>query len=166
MKITLIIFLSVLMLGLLLPDSPIIPVDKATPNDWNHDSFWHEPWGSSGTHKGIDIFGAKGAIVRSSVPGVVLASTKIGKGGNIVLVLGPKWRIHYYAHLQKRNVSFGNWVTRSSEIGTLGDSGNAKGKQPHVHYSIVSLLPLPWLFSDTTQGWKRMFYLNPHERLI
>ena len=31
-----------------------------------------------------------------------------------------------------------------SPLGTVGDSGNARGKPPHLHYAILSLLPYPW----------------------
>ena len=50
-------------------------------------------------------------------------------------------------------------------VGAVGDSGNAAGKQPHLHYSIISMLPYPWLMTTETQGWKKMFVLNPHEYL-
>jgi murein DD-endopeptidase MepM/ murein hydrolase activator NlpD len=80
--------------------------------------------------------------------------------------LGPKWRIHYYAHLERYSVSSGNLVKAGDVFGILGDSGNARGKQPHIHYSILSLIPIPWLITTETQGWKKMFFLNPHKRLV
>jgi hypothetical protein len=48
--------LIVITLGFLLPEKIVMPVVGATVNDWNKDTFWYEPWGSSGVHKGIDIF--------------------------------------------------------------------------------------------------------------
>ena len=156
----------IITLGLCLPESLVIPVKGATSNDWNHNTFWYEPWGTSGVHKGIDIFGVKTTPVVASVSGVVVYAGKLKKGGNVIAILGPKWRVHYFAHLDKSHVNTGKFVNASEIIGTLGDTGNAAGKQPHVHYSIVSLLPLPWLISSESQGWKRMFYLSPHEKLI
>ena len=47
---------AVLTAGLLIPERAVIPVEGATPRDWNAKSFWYEPWGISGVHKGIDIF--------------------------------------------------------------------------------------------------------------
>lgn len=151
--------------GLALPENLMIPVQAATTSDWNHNTFWYEPWGSSGVHKGIDIFGVKGTPIVAASGGVVVIADTLSKGGNVVAVLGPKWRIHYYAHLQSRSVTVGTLVSRATPIGTLGDTGNAAGKPPHLHYSILSLLPYPWLASSETQGWKRMFYLDPDAKL-
>ena len=67
----------------------------------------------------------------------------------------------YYAHLASSRVQSGQWVARGSEIGTVGDSGNARGKPLHLHYSIVTLLPHLWRWDDSRQGWKKIFYLNP-----
>ena len=155
-----------IVLGMFIPEENIIPVDGATINDWNHDTFWYEPWGSSVVHKGIDIFGKKGTPALSSTKGVVIYAGTLNKGGNVVAILGPKWRIHYYAHLERYSVSLGNLVNAGDVFGTLGDSGNARGKQPHIHYSTLSLIPIPWLITTETQGWKKMFFLNPHKRLV
>jgi len=150
-----------IIVGLLLPEKAIIPVQNATTKDWNQETFWYEPWGSSGVHKGIDIFGSKGTPLLSATDGVVIFSGDISKGGKVIAVLGPKWRIHYYAHLDSATVSAGKWVSRGETVGTLGDSGNAAGKPPHLHYSILTLVPYPWRWDLSTQGWKKMFYLDP-----
>jgi len=143
----------------------MIPVKGASTSDWNHGTFWYEPWGSSVVHKGIDIFGKKGTPVVAASSGLVVFSGQLGKGGNAIAILGPKWRIHYFAHLEERSVKAGEFVSSNSSIGTLGDSGNAAGKPPHVHYSILSLIPIPWHATTETQGWKKMFFLNPHKKL-
>ena len=162
----LLIFLVIICAGLAMPEKLVIPVEGASSNDWNHNTFWYEPWGSSGVHKGVDIFGAKGKPVQSATLGYVIYTGELGKGGNVVAVLGPKWRVHYYAHMQEVTVEKGTWLLQKDKVGTLGDTGNAKGKQPHLHYSIVSLIPLPWKATSETQGWKKMFFLNPHEKLL
>ena len=162
----LLIFLVFICAGLAMPEKLVIPVEGASSDDWNHNTFWYEPWGSSGVHKGVDIFGAKGKPVQSATLGYVIYTGELGKGGNVVAVLGPKWRVHYYAHMQEVTVEKGTWLSQKDKVGTLGDTGNAKGKQPHLHYSIVSLIPLPWKATSETQGWKKMFFLNPHEKLL
>jgi len=159
-KILLIIFL-ILSTGLLLPAGHLIPVKQASHNDWNSNTWWYEPWGASGVHKGVDIFAKKGTDVISPDYALVLYTGEIKQGGKVVLLLGPKWRLHYLAHLDTVNRDAGLFARIGETIGSVGDSGNAAGKQPHLHYSIISLLPLFWLIDDTTQGWKKMFYLNP-----
>ena len=108
----------------------------------------------------------KNTPVVAASSGVVLFSGVLGKGGNAIAILGPKWRIHYYAHLQTNNVIAGEFVDVNAAIGTLGNTGNAMGKPSHLHYSIVSIVPIPWLVTTEKQGWKKMFFLNPYEKLI
>ena len=153
-------------LGFLFPSSQTVPVHGATSSDWNHGSYWHHPWGKSGVHKGIDIFASEGTPVVASVGGLVIFSSSISAGGNVVGVLGPKWRVHYYAHLQTRSAQVGELVSRGEQIGTVGSTGNAAGKPPHLHYAIVTIVPYPWRLSSEPQGWKKSFYLNPHALLV
>ena len=152
-----------LLVPLLFPGTLLIPVKNASSNDWNKDTFWHEPWGVSGSHKGIDIFAAKSTEVISPTASIVLYTGEITIGGNIVITLGPRWRIHYFAHLDEINTHIGEILLAGETLGTVGDSGNARGKQPHLHYSHITLLPYVWRIDDSTQGWKKAFYLNPIE---
>jgi len=156
----------ILLVGLLLPDQPAIPVAKATRHDWNHQTFWDERWGRSGVHKGIDIFAETGRPVLSSTYGIVIFSGERLLGGNTVAILGPKWRIHYYAHMKEIKTRLLNIVSRKQVIGTVGRTGNAKKKPPHLHYSIMTLLPQPWRWDDSMQGWKKTFFLNPTTMLL
>lgn len=165
-KIALLVFVSLLIAGYLLPEQTVIPVKNATQHDWNHATFWHYPWGKSGVHKGIDIFAPVNTAVISSVYGIVIYSGELGIGGNVVAVLGPKWRIHYYAHLKEINASFGKLVSTAENIGTIGKSGNAINRPPHLHYTILSLFPQVWRWDSSRQGWKKIFCLNPTEILL
>ncbi len=153
---------AILAVGFFLPEARTIPVAGASTNDWNHDTFWFEPWGRSGVHKGIDIFAAHGTPVISTNMGFVLYAGELERGGKVVLVLGPKWRLHYYAHLQDMNVSVGSLLDAREPLGHVGDTGNARGKQPHLHYSILRLFPAPWAMDSATQGHKKAFFINPH----
>lgn len=155
-----VITLAILTAGYLIPDKPIIPVQQATAKDWNPKSFWFEPWGASGVHKGIDIFAPQGQPVLSAVPGVVVYRGQLAMGGNAVVVLGPKWRFHYYAHLARIEPT-PRFVAQGTRLGAVGTTGNAAGKPPHLHYTVASMLPLPWRFSAATQGWKQVFFLDP-----
>lgn len=156
-----IIFACTLALGLLLPARGVIPVQHATAKDWNPYSYWYYPWGKSGVHKGIDIFAKEGTPVLASTAVVVLFKGNIALGGNVVAVLGPKWRISYYAHLQSADVQVLDWINSGEQIGRVGTTGNAAGKPAHLHFSIVTVVPNPTEITTETQGWKRMFYMNP-----
>ena len=116
--------------------------------------------GKSVIHKGTDIFANEGTDLKSATYGIVLFVGEIKVGGNIILILGAKWRIHYYAHLEDIKTSSMSWVPRGKIIGSVESSGNAKGKPPHVHYSILTPIPYLWRFDDDRQGWKKIFYLN------
>jgi peptidoglycan LD-endopeptidase LytH len=142
-----------------------MPVEGATEGDYNKKSFWFYPWGKSGTHKGVDIFAGEGTNVLAATGGLVLYTGEIKMGGNVVLILGPKWRLHYYAHLKEIKTSTFSWASKEDVIGTVGTTGNAKGKPPHLHYTIATPIPYPWRIDSAPQGWKKMFYLNPIDYL-
>lgn len=163
MKKLYILFFITIIVGCNIKPTGIIPVKDATPQDWNQHSFWHSPWGKSGVHKGIDIFAKYGTPVLSSVGGLVVFTGNIDMGGKVVAVLSPQWRLHYYAHLQNINTATLSWASQGEEIGKVGDTGNAAGKPPHLHYSVVSLIPNPTNITTELQGWKRMFYMNPQD---
>ena len=116
-------------------------------------------------HKGIDIFKAHGTAVVAASSGIVVYRGYLKLGGNVVIILGPKWRLHYYAHMDSILVRTGNAVRAGDKIGAVGTSGNAAGKEPHLHYVIQSLVPYPRRYRSGPQGWKLMFYLNPDEEL-
>jgi len=142
-----------------------MPVEGATKHDYNKDTFWYYPWGKSVTHKGVDIFAKEGTKLKSATPGLILYSGKLEIGGKVVLILGPKWRLHYYAHLKELKTTTLSWTKINEIIGTVGSSGNAKGKEPHLHYSILTPIPYIWRIDTDRQGWKKMFYLNPLDYL-
>lgn len=161
LKTVLFVLLIILLIGFLLPQSFKMPVAGATSKSYSQNSFWFYPWGKSITHKGVDIFAKKGTPVHSSTYGIVVYKGNISRGGNVVIVLGPKWRFHYYAHLETINTGILSLVSTNSQIGTVGATGNAVGKPPHLHYAISTLIPYPWRVDKSKQGWKKMFYLNP-----
>ncbi len=155
-----------LALGLTIPQCGVIPVQHATAKDWNANSFWFASWGKSGVHKGIDIFAKRGTPVIASTNGLVIYTGNIDMGGNVVAVLGSKWRIYYYAHLDKINAKALSWASCGATIGAVGNTGNAAGKPPHLHYSVLSLVPYPWRITTQTQGYKKMFFMNPSDDFI
>ena len=152
--------------GFVLPEQNIMPVKGATAKDWNEKSFWYYPWGRSGVHRGIDIFATEGTPVVASTGGFVLYSGEIAMGGNVVLMLGSKWRFHYFAHLKDSNNRRIGFVDAGQKIGSVGTSGNAVGKSPHLHYSIKSLYPQFWLYKPKLMyASQKMYYVDPDKFL-
>ena len=98
---------------------------------------WGSPRSDGRRHEGIDIFAPKGSPVLSTTRGVV---TRIGTnalGGQIVGVVGPGLEFHYYAHLDRFGAFREGDLVRSGDVlGYVGDSGNARGTPPHLHYGI------------------------------
>ena len=163
----LLLALTIFLLGLLVPINKRIPVAGATPADWNAHSFWYSPWGRSGTHKGIDIFAKQGTPVQAASDGLIIFMGFNDIGGNNILILGARWRFYYYAHLQTVNAKTWQWVRAGQTIGTVGATGNAAGKPPHLHFTIRSLYPLPQQYdASKPQAWLKMYYLDPNKWLI
>ncbi len=161
-KLLLSLLFVILLLGFVLPEDHLMPVQGATARDWNPESFWYYPWGNARVHKGIDIFAKAGTPVYASTGGLVLFSGKISMGGNVVYLLGANWRFHYYAHLQQRNIQPLHFVGAGQQIGTVGSSGNARGKPAHLHYSIKSLFPRIWTYNPGyVKAWNRTFFIDP-----
>jgi peptidoglycan LD-endopeptidase LytH len=165
LKRSFLLLIAILCTGYFIPQHFTIPVMGATKNSYHQQSFWAYPWGTSITHKGVDIFAKEGTAVVSSTGGLVVYTGSLVKGGNAIIILGPKWRFHYYAHLQEIKTTTFSFTKRNEVIGTVGTTGNAKNKAPHLHYTIKSFIPIPWRKDSSIQGWKKMFYLNPVEYL-
>ena len=133
-------------------------------------SFWWLPWtrGVNGSpHCGVGVFGKEGTEVRPSVGGVVLYSGWFNDvAGNMIVVLGPKWKLHEYMHLKESFVKWGRIVGHDTVIGLLGKTGNAAKTPAHLHYTILTPVPHFWLY-DKVYGngrqpekfnWQKMFY--------
>jgi hypothetical protein len=103
--------------GLLWPQRAMIPVAGAMTRDWNPKSCGFESWDASGADKGIDIFAPAGRAVISAVVGMRIYRVEFGIGGNVVAVLGPKWRIRYNAHLRESSVHVPLFIGRSTPLG-------------------------------------------------
>lgn len=156
------LIILVFLLVLLIPNKLLIPVKGVDKLSWDKNSFWYYPWGKSITHKGIDIFAEKHTKVIAPTYGIILKVKKTIDGGNVVYMLGPKWITHYFAHLDSIIVKDFQVVCRGEWIATVGNSGNAKYKQPHLHYSLFTFVPYIWNYDEfAIEGNLKMFYLNP-----
>lgn len=162
---TISVIAAIVVIGMLLPQNLKMPVVGASNNDYNHETFWYEGWGTSIVHKGVDVFAKKGTRINSATCGIVLMTAERSKGGKFVVILGPKWRLHYYAHLDEIRTSPFSFVTQDTEIGTVGNTGNAITTPAHLHYGIGTLIPYLWRIDSAPLGWQKMFYLNPIDYL-
>ena len=117
-----------------------LPVDNSLPSPLPGQQLT-DTWGGARSegrsHEGIDIFAKRNAPIQATTHGVI---TRIGDdrlGGRVVVIVGPGGAGHYYAHLEDyAHISVNDWVEAGDIIGYVGDSGNAKGTPPHVHYGI------------------------------
>lgn len=131
------------------PDSLPMPV-RGVPASRVADT-WGAPRGRDRRHEGVDIFAPRGTDVLSTTPGIVASVREGGLGGRQVWVLGPARERHYYAHLDDwaEGLEEGALVLPGDVIGHVGDTGNARGTPPHLHYGIYgeggAYDPLPLL---------------------
>lgn len=166
MQQLLLFLVAVFLLGFLLPHSVYSPVLKSAIAKIDPESFWYYPWGESGVHKGIDIFADSGVNVLAPVYGVIVKKGYGTIAGKYLYLLGPKWRLYYFAHLDTVLVDKYKIVYQGEILGRVGNTGNARKRPPHLHYSIESLFPYFWNYDKTEiEPWKKTFYLNPNEYL-
>jgi murein DD-endopeptidase MepM/ murein hydrolase activator NlpD len=93
--------------------------------------------GGTRTHKGNDVFAAFDTPVRAPMDGSLRYSQE-GLGGNAAYVTAADGTYYYMAHLNAfaPDLATGSHVTQGQFIGLVGDSGNARGGSPHVHFEI------------------------------
>lgn len=132
------------------------PAENSLPNPLPEQGL-ADTWGAARsqgrTHEGIDIFAPRGTPIQSTTQGIVSKVGNNNLGGRVVVVVGPGGAGHYYAHLEDyADISPNDWVNAGDIIGYVGDSGNAKGTPPHLHYGIYingsAVNPYPLLQKD------------------
>jgi murein DD-endopeptidase MepM/ murein hydrolase activator NlpD len=116
------------------------PVQNGSRKDYDQHSFGAPRVGHK--HKGVDIFAPKGTNVISATRGFVIYTGVLKLGGNVVLVLGPDFRVYYYAHLDTILTNKFTLVEKEQIIGRVGKTGNARTTPPHLHFSISKIIPL------------------------
>jgi murein DD-endopeptidase MepM/ murein hydrolase activator NlpD len=120
------------------PSAIRVPVRGVRVSDLRNS--WGAPRSGGRNHKGIDIFAPRGREIVSSTRGIVVTVGNNPLGGRIVRVLGPGGYWHYYAHLERfGDVRAGDIIREGTVLGYVGDSGNARGTPPHLHYGIYRL---------------------------
>lgn len=138
------------------PD-PILPValpqytgrltPKSQPKDWP--GMWANlgAFGANGgAHKGVDFSTVAGTPLIAIADGKITNVTREGDpankntlGGTTASMEfeydGRKWSA-YYAHMRDLYVKRGDLVKMGQEIGTVGNTGNARTTGPHCHFEV------------------------------
>jgi len=89
-------------------------------------------------HQGIDVFAKRGTNVRSVGWGIVAGIEAQRMGGKVVHVVGRGGMLAFYAHLDDwaPGLHVGQIVEEGDVLGVVGDTGNAKGTPPHLHFEL------------------------------
>jgi hypothetical protein len=127
------------------------------------------------THEGNDLMGKKMQRLLSAVDGTVkrIKYDNLSAGGNsVVIEAADGWTYHYIHvnndtpgtddgkatrdHVFPPSIQLGSKVTRGQVIAYMGDSGNAEGTAPHLHFEIRQPPP-PGVYTGDP--------INPYESL-
>lgn len=116
-------------------------------------SYFGDARGKTRTHAGIDIKAPKGTPVIAVTDGVVESVKNSGAGGKQVWLLAEDGKRYFYGHLDDWAVEEADMVYSGDVLGYVGNTGNASGTIPHLHFEIMtndrtSLDPLPILFPE------------------
>jgi murein DD-endopeptidase MepM/ murein hydrolase activator NlpD len=89
-------------------------------------------------HQGNDIVAPLGAQLVAVEPGMVVAMGTDRLGGTKLWLAGRSGTYYYYAHLSKfaDDVHEGDIVPAGRLLGFVGNTGNARGGIPHLHFEI------------------------------
>jgi peptidoglycan LD-endopeptidase LytH len=105
------------------------------------------------THEGVDIFAPRGTPVIAVADGRITQARNTPVGGLVVWQADAASALtYYYAHLDELLVREGAYARAGDVIGRVGNTGNARGVRPHLHFAVyepgrVPLDPeplLPW----------------------
>jgi peptidoglycan LD-endopeptidase LytH len=116
---------------------PLPPVDGkvcpiGAPNGFI--DSWGFPRSGGRRHQGVDIFADYGMPLYAVADGVIQRVFTNRLGGLSINLIDDAGDRYYYAHLSAAHVSTGQRVQAGELIGANGDSGNARGGPPHLHW--------------------------------
>ncbi len=95
---------------------------------------WGQPRSGGRTHQGNDLFAAMGTPLVAVTDGTITDNSG-GLGGTGLDLHGDDGVKYYYAHLSAIEVYSGR-VKQGDVIGYVGDTGNAAGGPPHLHFQL------------------------------
>lgn len=112
---------------------------------------WGFPRSGGRRHEGTDIMAAFGTPVVAIVAGTITYAGYGDSAGNWLQLSGDDGNSYWYLHNQENLVSGGR-VAEGQQIATVGNTGNASGGAPHVHFEYhpaggLAVNPYPLLSS-------------------
>ncbi|MBS3942133.1 MAG: peptidoglycan DD-metalloendopeptidase family protein [Actinobacteria bacterium] len=96
---------------------------------------WGAPRSGGRGHRGTDILGPYGIPVRAITSGTWAIQRYGPSAGNWAILRGDDGNQYWYMHLQSHTVGSGARVAAGQQVGTNGDTGNARGT-PHIHFEL------------------------------
>lgn len=117
---------------------PTLAFPVAGKTSRNIASIWGDPRdGGARLHEGVDVFARRGTPVIAATAGTVSRVGTTPRGGNVVWLTDQNRRQSlYYAHLDSYTVAAGQRVQTGDTLGFVGNTGNAKSTNPHLHFGI------------------------------
>lgn len=106
-----------------------------TPGRTSFIDSWGFPRPGGRSHRGTDLMAAWNEPMYAVAAGTVAIHTS-ALGGRSIWLRADNGISYYYAHLSDWNVSNGQRVNQGQTIGFNGDTGNARGGAPHLHFEI------------------------------
>jgi len=89
------------------------------------------------SHEGVDIFAPRGTPALAAADGVIRNVGVTNLGGKVVWLRDPVRNASlYYAHLDSQAVRAGQRVRVGDTLGFVGNTGNARATNPHLHFGI------------------------------
>lgn len=113
---------------------------------------WGFPRSGGRRHQGTDIMGPMGTPVYAFTDGVIARHSNSRLGGISLYLRGDDGSTYFYTHLQGYAAAgaVGTRVQAGDHIAYNGNSGNARGGAPHIHFERhpgggSAVNPYPWL---------------------
>jgi len=106
-----------------------------TPGRTSFIDSWGYPRSGGRSHKGVDMFAARGEPMYAVQAGTARASSNRLGGLSVHLTADSGFR-YYYAHLDSIAFSGSRRVSQGDVVGYNGSTGNARGTSPHLHFEI------------------------------
>lgn len=105
---------------------------QAQPRSYS--DTWGAPRSGGRSHEGTDIFGQMGGAVFAVTDGVIEWTRRGSSAGLWLSLQSDDGDRYWYMHLSGFVASAGQRVSAGEHIANNGNTGNARGSSPHIHF--------------------------------